>query len=256
MKRIRNAFEDKKAFIAYVTAGDPDIDTTKQIIMTMDQEGVDMIDIGLPYEGSSTMESDLCQSNHRALEAGTITEDVFQMIGDLRNNIRVPFVLQTHTKTIENYGISKFMRKCKEYGIEGIIVTDLKYEEKSAIARDSELFGVNLIPVVTHDTRERMAAIAKKAKGFVYCEAVFGNTDKDEKVDYREIAAIVRSNTNIPCVMGFGITTVDQAKELARISDGVVICNGIIRATAEYGKDCIRPVTDYIRTMKAALRQA
>lgn len=256
MKRIRNAFEDKKAFIAYVTAGDPDLDTTKQIILTMDQSGVDMIDIGFPYDCSKKIESDLCQSIQRALSGGTTTEGVFQMISELRQSVRAPFVLQAHTKTIEDYGISKFMRKCKEFGIEGIIIPDLEYVEKTAISRDSDLFGVDLIPVLAPDTRERMAAIAKKAKGFVYCDATFGNTNKDGKVDLREIAAIVRSNTSIPCVMGFGITTIDQAKELARISDGVVISNGIVKATAEYGKDCIRPITDYVRTMKSALRQA
>ncbi len=256
MNRVRNAFEDRKAFIAYLTAGDPDINTTKRLITAMEQGGVDLVEIGIPYGNLSIGLPDLESSNKRALDAGTKVDDVFDMILEIRKMVRIPMIVSAHLETIKEYGISRFMRKCKECNIDGLLVPDLVYEERNIISRDCDLFGVDLISVVTPGSRERISTIAKRAKGFVYCEHSEETLGKKDDIDFREMVAIIRANANVPCAMGFGITTPDQAKEMARIADGVVIGNGILHVTAEYGNDCVRPVTDYVRTMKSALRQA
>ncbi len=256
MDRIRNAFEDRKAFIAYLTAGDPDLSTTRQLILAMEQTGVDMVKIGMPYENISVESDDIKSSNKRAIDAGIKTEDVFEMIKSIRKSVRIPMIILAYLETIKEYGISRFMRKCKEVDIDGLVVPNLVFEERKEISRDCDLFGVRLISVVNPSPRDRIASIAKGAKGFVYCEADKLRNEKDNQIDHREIVATIRANANVPCAMGFGVNTPDQAKTMARISDGVVIGSGIVKAIALYGKDCIRPVTEYVRTMKAALRQA
>ncbi len=256
MNKIRNAFEDRKAFIAYLTAGDPDLETTKELILTMEQTGVDVIEIGIPSENIPVELSELQESNRRGIEAGTTAEDVFNMILSLNKTVRVPLVVLAYLDTIREYGISRFMRKCKECSVEGLIVPDLVYEERNEISRDCDLFGVDLLSIIHPSSRDEIATIAKKAKGFIYCESSPEKLGQDNEVDYSEMVAIIRGNGKVPCAMGFGITTPDQAKNLARIGDGVVIASGILRTIEEYGKNCVVPVREYIRTMKAALRQA
>ncbi len=256
MNRLRNAFEDRKAFIAYLTAGDPGLDTTKELILTMEQTGADIIEIGIPYKNIPTGLTDIVESNKRALDAGTTVEDIFNMILGLTKKIRVPVVVLAYLETIKEYGISRFMRKCKECNISGLVVPDLKSSQQSEISRDCDLFGVDLISVIHPGSREEIATIAKTSKGFIYCEASLEEVDKNAKIDFREMVAIIRANANVPCVMGFGITTLDQAKDMATISDGVVIVNGIVRTVGQYDKECIAPVREYVRAMRAALRQA
>ena len=256
MRKIRNAFEDRKSFIAYLTAGDPDIETTRQLIVAMEQAGVNLVEIGIPCANLSIGIEDVIESNRRALEAETTVDDVFNMISGLDKTVRIPMILVVYLDTIKDYGISRFMRKCKECNINGIVVPDLAYEDRTVISRDCDLFGVTLISVVTPSSRDRIAAISKQAKGFVYCESGKYVVEDQVQIDFREIVATVRANASVPCALGFGITTPYQAKEMAQIADGVVIGTGIIRVTAQYGKDCIRPVTDYVRTIKTALNQA
>ena len=256
MKRIRNAFEDRKAFIAYLTAGDPDLDTTKQLIGTMVQTGVDLIVLGMPQEDTPEQLPDLKESMMRALEAETKTEDVFNMIAGLNRSIRIPMILFTFLRTIKEYGISRFMRRCKECGINGLIVPDLVCEEKNEISRDCNLFGISLIAMVNPGSKERIASLAKTAKGFVYCESSKEELGKNNNIDYSEMVAVVRAHANVPCAMGFGISTPDQAREMAKIADGVLIANGILLVLKQYGKNCIKPMADYVRTIKSALREA
>ncbi len=256
MNKLRNAFEDRKAFIAYLTAGDPDLDTTKELILTMEKTGADIIEIGMPYESIPTELTDLVESNQRALDAGTTVEDIFNMILGLTKRIRVPLVVLAYLETIKEYGISRFMRKCKECNIAGLVVPDLESSQEREITRDCDLFGVDLISIIHPGSRDEIAAIAKRAKGFIYCESSLEEINMNGKTDFREMVAIIRGNANVPCVMGFGIMTLDQAKDMATISDGVVIVNGIVRAVGEYGKECITPVREYVRAMRAALRHA
>ncbi len=256
MRKIKDAFEGKKAFIAYLTAGDPDIETTKELILSMERSGVDMIEIGIPSDKVPEELADLMKSNMKGLESGVSVDDIFTMAATLSKTVRAPLLILAYLDTIKEYGISRFMRKCKECSVAGLVVPNLVFDEKKEIAKDCDLFGVDLISVVRPGSREEIAAVAKNAKGFVYCETSLEEIGKDSKSDFREMVAMVRANASVPCVMGFGIHTPDQAKDMARIADGVIIGSGIIKATTEYGKDCVGPVTDYVRTVKDAIRQA
>lgn len=255
MRRIKDAFEDKKTCIAYLTAGDPDIETTKELILSMEQVGVDIIEIGIPSDSIPENLVELKRSNSNGLKSGVSADDIFTMVETLSKTIRTPLLILAYLDSIKEYGITRFMRKCKECSVAGLVIPDLIMDETNEIIKDCNLFGVELITVVRPGTREQIAAAVKKAKGFVYCEAPLEEMHTETQSDFSEMVAIVRSNASVPCVLGFGIHTPDEAKRMARISDGVVIGKGIVKATIEYGQDCVRPVTDYVRTIRAAIRQ-
>lgn len=258
MSRIKNAFVNGKAFIAFVTGGDPTLDMTQKLILTMQEAGADLIEIGIPFSDPVAEGPVIQEANERALAAGCTTDRLFDALEEIKDQVRVPLVFLTYINPIFTYGKEAFMKRCKKAGIDGLIVPDLPYEERAEIAGTCDEFGVDLITMVAPTSRERIAMVAAGAKGFVYCVSSLGVTGVRSAIttDIGEIVAAVREATDAPCAVGFGIAEPKQAKAMAALSDGAIVGSAIVKLVAEYGGDCLKPVSDYVRRMKAAVAEA
>lgn len=258
MSRISKAFEKEKAFIAFVTGGDPDMETTEKLIPKMAEAGADVIEIGIPFsdpiaEGVVIQEADV-----RALQAGTTTDKLFEMVVRIRKKTQVPLVFMTYMNPIYTYGTERFMERCAQVGIDGVIIPDVPFEEKEEVSKACQKAGVKLISMIAPTSKERIHMIAREAEGFLYCVSSLGVTGVRNKIttDITEMIEQVRQISDIPCAIGFGIATPEQAYEMAKITDGVIVGSAIVKLIAQYGKKSIEPVCQYIQTMKKAIRNA
>ena len=258
MSRISKAFEKEKAFIAFVTGGDPDMETTEKLIPKMAEAGADVIEIGIPFsdpiaEGVVIQEADV-----RALQAGTTTDKLFEMVVRIRKKTQVPLVFMTYMNPIYTYGTERFMERCAQVGIDGVIIPDVPFEEKEEVSKACQKAGVKLISMIAPTSKERIHMIAREAEGFLYCVSSLGVTGVRNKIttDITEMIEQVRKISDIPCAIGFGIATPEQAYEMAKITDGVIVGSAIVKLIAQYGKKSIEPVCQYIQTMKKAIRNA
>ena len=255
MNRIKNAFENKKAFIAFVTGGDPDIETTEALIPQMAEAGADLIEIGIPFSDPIAEGVVIQAADERALKSGTTTDKLFDMVKRVREKVDIPLVFMTYVNPIYTYGTERFTRKCAECGIDGIIVPDVPFEEHEEVKGACEAAGIELVSMIAPTSKERIGMIAKEAKGFLYCVSSLGVTGVRSKIttNIKEMVEQVKEVSDIPCAIGFGISTPAQAKEMAAVSDGAIVGSAIVRMIAQHGKDCIKPVCDYVKEMKAAV---
>lgn len=256
MSKIMNAFSRGKAFIPFVTGGDPDLDTTKELIIAMEQAGADLIEIGVPFSDPIAEGPVIQEANERALGAGCTTDRLFEMVKEVRKTVQVPLVFLTYINPIYTYGKARFMKRCRETGIDGLIVPDLPYEEKKELAPDCEAYGIDLISLIAPTSKERIRKIAKEAKGFVYCVSSLGVTGvrSEIRTDIASMVELVRQETDIPCAVGFGISTPRQAAKMAAVSDGAIVGSAIVKIVAKYGKESVKPVQAYVKEMKDALK--
>lgn len=255
MSRIHRAFDHGKAFIAFVTGGDPDLETTEKLIVAMGESGADLIEIGVPFSDPIAEGAVIQAANERALMAGCTTDKLFDMIERVRERVSVPLVLLTYMNPIYTYGKDRFMSRCKECGIDGVIAPDLPFEEKEELAEDCEKYGVDLISLIAPTSKERIAMIAREAKGFIYCVSSLGVTGvrSNFQTNIKEMVESVREVSKLPCAVGFGISTKEQATEITTISDGAIVGSAIVTLVEKYGRDCVAPVSDYVREMKAGI---
>ena len=252
MNRIKSAFENKKAFIPFITCGDPDIETTEQIVIEAEKNGADLIELGIPFS-DPTAEGPVIQgANLRALQGGITTDKVFDMVKRLRETVKVPLVIMTYANVVFSYDADRFMAKCADCGIDGVILPDLPYEEKEEFAPTARKHGVALIPLIAPTSHDRIAMIAREAQGFIYIVSSLGVTGirSEIKTDIGAIVQVVRENTDTPCAVGFGISTPEQAKKMADLSDGAIVGSAVIKIMAEHGKDSPKYVGEYVRKMK------
>lgn len=256
MSKIREAFENKKAFIAFVTCGDPDLPTTAACVRAAVTNGADLIELGIPFS-DPTAEGPVIQgANLRALTGRVTTDDIFEMVRSLRQDVKVPMVFMTYANVIFSYGADRFLATCQEIGIDGIILPDLPYEEKGEFLPVCHTYGVDLISLIAPTSQNRIAMIAKEAEGFLYIVSSLGvtGTRSEIKTDLEAIVDVVRQNTEIPCAIGFGISTPEQAKRMAEISDGAIVGSAIVKMIEKYGKEAPVYVGEYVREMKGALK--
>lgn len=255
MSNIYKAFENKKAFIPFVTGGDPNLDVTERLLAAMEEAGADLIEIGIPFSDPIAEGIVIQEANERALAAGCTTDRLFDMVKRAREKVKVPMVFLTYINPIYTYGKERFLKRCVECGIDGLIVPDLPFEEKNEIAGECEAFGVDLISLVAPTSNERIRMIAKEAKGFIYCVSSLGVTGvrSEIKTDVGEMTAMIREETQVPCAVGFGISTPEQAAKMARISDGAIVGSAIVKIVAKYGEHAVAQVAEYVKTMKAAV---
>ena len=256
MSNIKRAFENGKAFIAFITCGDPDIQTTAEAVREAVKNGADLIELGIPFS-DPTAEGPVIQgANIRALKGGITTDDVFALVKELRKDVNVPLVFMTYANVVFSYGTERFAKKCMETGVDGIILPDLPYEEKDEFQPDFSKYGVTLISLIAPTSENRIAMIAKEAEGFLYIVSSLGVTGtRDEiKTDLDSIVKVVRQNTDIPCAIGFGISTPKQAKQMADISDGAIVGSAIVKYLEKYGKDAPKYIGEYVKSMKDAIR--
>lgn len=257
MSRIAQAFENGKAFIPFVTGGDPDLETTKKLLIAMQEAGADLIEIGLPFSDPIAEGIVIQEANERALSAGCTTDRLFDMVKEARQIVTVPLVFLTYINPIFTYGKERFMKRCVECGIDGLIVPDLPYEEKGEIREICEQYGVDLISMIAPTSKERIRMIAAEAKGFVYVVSSLGVTGvrSEIKTDVGEMTRMIREVTDTPCAIGFGISKPEQAAKMASLSDGAIVGSAIVRMVAEHGRDCVKIVAEYVKNMKDAVRK-
>ncbi len=256
-KTVAEAFQNKKAFIPFVTAGDPDLETTEKIILSMQENGADLIEIGIQFSDPVAEGIVIQKADERALAAGTTTDKIFDMVGRIREEMHIPMVFMTYVNVIFVYGIEAFARRSQELGMAGVIVPDVPFEEKEELERVFNEYGLDVISLIAPTSANRIQAIAAEAKGFVYCVSSLGVTGVRETMNQgvADMVREVKKVSDIPCAVGFGISTPEQARDMAGVSNGVIVGSAIMKIVAEYGRECVGPVGDYVRRMKQAVCQ-
>lgn len=255
MSNIRKAFENKKAFIPFVTCGDPDLEATGKIVRAAVENGADLIELGIPFS-DPTAEGPVIQgANIRALSGGVTTDKIFNFVRELRKDVKIPLVFMTYANVVFSYGAERFISTCAETGIDGIILPDLPFEEKGEFQPVCKKYGVDLISLIAPTSDKRIAMIAKEAEGFLYIVSSLGVTGTRSEIttDLASIIKVVRENTDIPCAIGFGISTPEQAKKMAGLSDGAIVGSAIIKLIEKSGENAPKAVGEYVKEMKTAI---
>ena len=222
MSNIKKVFEKGKAFIAFITCGDPDLETTARAVRAAAENGADLIELGIPFSDPTAEGSVIQGANLRALNGGITTDKIFAFVKELRKDVTVPMVFMTYANVVFSYGAKKFISACREI----------------------------------ETSKNRIAMIAKEAEGFIYIVSSLGVTGvrSEIKTDLDSIVKVIRENTDVPCAIGFGISTPEQAKKMADISDGAIVGSAIIKLLEKHGKEAPDYIGEYVRSMKNAIR--
>lgn len=256
MSKIARAFENGKAFIAFITCGDPDLETTAAAVRAAVENGADLIELGIPFS-DPTAEGPVIQgANLRALSGGITTDKVFDFVREIRRDVSVPMVFMTYANVVFSYGSERFISTCKEIGIDGLILPDIPFEEKDEFQPICKKYGVDLISLIAPTSQNRIAMIAKEAEGFLYIVSSLGvtGTRSEIETDLGEMVKLVRENANIPCAIGFGISTPEQAKQMADIADGAIVGSAIVKLLEKHGKDAPRYIGEYVKSIKDGMK--
>ena len=256
MSNIKRAFDHGKAFIAFITCGDPDLETTAACVRAAVRGGADLIELGIPFSDPTAEGPVIQAANERALKGGVTTDKIFELVQELRRDVTVPMVFMTYANVVYSYGIERFCDKCVAAGIDGMILPDVPFEEKEEFAPACRARGLAFISLIAPTSENRVAMIAKEAEGFLYIVSSMGVTGVRSEIttDIGGMVKLVRENTSIPCAVGFGISTPAQAKQMADLSDGAIVGSAIVRRIAEAGKDAPRAVYEYVKSMKDAMK--
>ena len=256
MSNIKKAFENGKAFIPFITCGDPDLSTTKAAVIAAVENGADLIELGIPFSDPTAEGPVIQNANLRALSNGITTDRIFSLVKELREEVKIPFVFMTYSNVVFSYGARRFISSCKDIDIDGLILPDLPFEEKDEFQPICREYGVDLISLIAPTSENRISMIAKEAEGFIYVVSSLGVTGVRSEIttDLPSIVKVIRENTSLPCAIGFGISTPEQAKKMADISDGVIVGSAIIKLLEKYGKDAPKRIGEYVKSMKDAIR--
>ena len=255
MSNIAKAFQNGKAFIPFITCGDPDLETTAKAVRAMAQNGADLIELGIPFSDPTAEGPVIQAANIRALNGGVDTEKIFDLVRDLRTDVTVPMVFMTYANVVFSYGTDKFISICREIGIDGLILPDIPFEEKEEFTAICHRYDVDLISLIAPTSENRIGMIAREAEGFIYLVSSLGVTGERNEIttDLGSIVKVIRESTGIPCAIGFGISTPEQANQMAAIADGAIVGSAIVRLLEQYGKDAPTHIGEYVRKMKDAV---
>jgi tryptophan synthase alpha chain len=255
MNKLNQAFSKGKAFIPFITAGDPSIEITEELVLQMAKAGADLIELGIPFSDPVAEGPVIQEADYRALSGGTTTDKIFSMVERIRKSCNVPIAFMTYVNPIFTYGTDKFMKNCQGVGIDAVIVPDVPFEEKEELLTFCSKYDVNLISMIAPSSNNRIRMIAREAEGFIYCVSSLGVTGVRREIgnDAEEMIKLVKEVKDIPCAIGFGISTPEQAAKMSRISDGVIVGSAIVRIVGQYGVDCVPHVVEYVRSMKKAI---
>lgn len=256
MSNISKAFKNTKAFIPFLTGGDPTIDKTEEYIYKMVEAGADIIEIGIPFSDPIAEGPVIQEANIRALKNGATPERIFEMVERVRTKTQVPIVFLTYLNPVFNYGYDKFFARCKKAGVDGIIIPDMPFEEKGELAEEAKKNGVDIISLIAPTSANRIQMIAKEAQGYVYVVSSLGVTGmrSEIKTDLKSIIDLVKQATDVPAAVGFGINKPEQAERISKISDGVIVGSGIVKIIEKYGENAANEVYNYVKEMKDAVR--
>ena len=261
MSNIERAFGGRfaanqgKAFITFITCGDPDLETTAAAVRAAAGAGADLIELGIPFSDPTAEGPVIQAANERALKGGVTADRIFEMVKALRRDVAVPMVFMTYANVVYSYGIERFCDRCVETGIDGMILPDVPFEEKEEFAPACRARGLSFISLIAPTSQNRVAMIAREAEGFLYIVSSMGVTGVRSEIttDIGAMVKLVRAHTSIPCAVGFGISTPAQAKRMAGLSDGAIVGSAIVRLIAERGKDAPEYVYEYVKSMKEGM---
>lgn len=256
MNNLQQVFSNGKAFIPFITAGDPSLEITEQLVIQMADTGADLIELGIPFSDPVAEGQVIQDADNRALSGGATTDKIFAMLRSIRKSCNVPIAFMTYINPIFTYGAEKFMKNCQEFGICAVIVPDLPYEEKGELIPFCSKYNVNLISMIAPTSSNRIRMIAGEAQGFIYCVSSLGVTGVRQEIgnDVEEMIGLVKEIRDIPCAIGFGISTPAQAARMAKFSDGVIVGSAIVKIVEQYGVDSVPHVVEYVRMMKNAIK--
>ena len=255
MSKIGQAFENGKAFIPFITCGDPSLAVTEELVPALEEAGADLIELGIPFSDPTAEGPVIQEANGRALAGGVTTDKIFQMVERVRRRSQIPMVFMTYANVVFSYGTERFAAAAADLGMDGLILPDVPYEEKAEFEEPFRSQGLDLISMIAPTSENRIAMIAKEAEGFLYVVSSLGvtGTRSEIKTDLASIVDVVRRNTTIPCAIGFGISTPEQAHRMASIADGAIVGSAIVKQMAQYGKEAPAHVGEFVRQMKQAL---
>ena len=256
MSKIGKAFENGKALIVFVTCGDPDPETTASVVRAAAANGADLIELGIPFS-DPTAEGPVRQSaNLRALHGGITTDKVFSLVRSLRSDVTIPMVFTTYANVVFSYGAERFLSKCRECGIDGLIVPDLPFEEKEEFWPFCRKYGVDLISMVTLTSKRRVSMIASQAEGFLYIVSGSETMDNQSKIaaELASVVSLARESTDIPCAISCGSYAPGQLKNMAELADGVISESSIVQLLEKYGREAPKYIGEYVRAMKNAMQ--
>jgi tryptophan synthase alpha chain len=256
MSNIGKAFENGKAFIAFLTCGDPDLETTAAAVRAAVENGADLIELGIPFS-DPTAEGPVIQgANLRALAGGVTTDRIFAFVRELRRDVAAPMVFMTYANVVFSYGTERFAAACRDAGMDGVILPDVPYEEKEEFASVLRRYGIDLISLVAPTSENRVAMIAREAEGFLYVVSSLGVTGARSEIrtDLASILRVARQSAKVPCAIGFGISTPAQAAKMAALSDGAIVGSAIVKYLEKYGRDAPARIGPYVKSMKDAIR--
>ena len=260
MSNISKAFENGKAFIPFITCGDPDLETTAKIVRAMEKNGADLIELGIPFSDPTAEGPVIQEANIRALSAGTTTDKVFDLVRSLRSGddaVKVPMVFMTYANVVFSYGSERFIKTCSEVGIDGLILPDIPYEEKGEFVEITRKYGLDLVSLIAPTSHGRIATIAGEAEGFIYVVSSLGVTGVRSNIttDIGSVCDSIRKSSKVPCAIGFGISTPEQASAMSKFADGVIVGSAIVKLIAANGKDSAPVVGEYVKSMKDAIKE-
>jgi len=256
MTKIADAFKNGKAFIPFITCGDPDLETTAELVRAAAENGADLIELGIPFSDPTAEGPVIQEANERALKAGTTTDKVFALVRDLRRDVTVPMVFMTYANVVFSYGTDRFLKNCVDAGIQGLILPDIPFEEKDEFDPACKAHGLELVSLIAPTSEDRIGRIAREAEGFVYCVSSLGVTGVRSEIttDIAAMVRLVKQEKDIPCAVGFGISTPEQAKAMAAQADGVIVGSAIMKLVAKHGREAVPHVAEYVKSMKDAVR--
>lgn len=255
MSNTAKAFENGKAFIPFVTAGDPNLETTAEIILAMEKSGADLIEIGIPFSDPVAEGLVIQRADERALKAGTTTDKIFDMVASVREKTDIPLAFMTYINPVFVYEVEKFCQKCSELKIDALIIPDVPFEEKQEVAPYCKKYGIDVISLIAPTSNNRIKTIAQEAEGFIYCVSSMGVTGvrKEITTNIGSMVKSVREVTKVPTAIGFGIATPEQAKEMSKYADGVIVGSAIVKICEKYGTECVPYISEYVKSIKSAI---
>ena len=254
MTKLQQAFS-KKAFIPFVNAGDPDSATTIKLVEAIAEAGADVIQFGIPFSDPTAEGPVIQASSLRALQHQQTTDEIFSDLAKIRESVKTPIIITTYANIVYSYGIAKFFQKMQELDLDGLLLPDVPLEEKAEFEVEADKHGVAFISMIAPTTKDRILAIAKAAKGFIYVVSGLTITEKRPEIvsDVKEIMALVKSVTSTPAAVGIGISSTQEAQEMAAVADGIVIGSMLVKLIEAFGTDATAAVAALVKEIKAAI---
>lgn len=256
MSKMKNAFANKDAFAAFITCGDPDLETTAAAVRAAAENGADLIELGIPFSDPTAESSVIQRSNLRALAGGTSTDRIFAFVKELRQEVTVPMVFMAYANVVFSYGAERFISACRDAGVGGLILPDLPFEEKEEFLPFCRKYGVDLVSVIAPAPEKRIAEIARNAEGFLYLVSGPGAAGGERRIasQFADMVKTVRANTDVPCAIEADLSAPWQAKNMAGISDGIIAGSAMVELLEQHGKEAPRYIGEYVKSVKDALR--